>query len=68
MADWVEKLHGFLTLNDREILRDAGKVSRNDAEKYALKEYKKFREIEAKRIAASEDELDRAMKKLGPKE
>jgi hypothetical protein len=67
MADWVEKLHGFLTLNDRDILRDAGKVSRNDAEKHAAKEYERFREIEVKRLEASEDELDKAIKKLGPK-
>ncbi|GEP27799.1 virulence RhuM family protein [Cryobacterium levicorallinum] len=26
MADWVSKLDGFLTLNDREILRDAGRA------------------------------------------
>ena len=24
MADWIEKLNGFLTLNDRDILTDAG--------------------------------------------
>ena len=27
MQDWIIKLEGFLTLNDREILQDAGKVS-----------------------------------------
>ena len=27
MQDWITKLEGFLTLNDREILKDAGKVS-----------------------------------------
>ena len=27
MSDWIEKLHGFLQLNDRDILNDAGKVS-----------------------------------------
>ena len=27
MADWIEKLHGFLTLNDRDILTHAGRIS-----------------------------------------
>lgn len=67
MADWVEKLHGFLTLNDREILTNVGKVSKGDAEKYAHSEYEKFRLAEAKRIETSEDKLDKAIKKLKPK-
>ncbi len=67
MATWIEKLHGFLTLNDREILTNAGKVSKADAEKYALREYEKFRTTEAKRLDESEEELDRAMKMLQSK-
>ena len=27
MKDWIEKLHGFLKLNDRNILENAGKIS-----------------------------------------
>ncbi len=27
MADWIEKLHGFLTINDRNILQDADRIS-----------------------------------------
>ncbi|MBI3632033.1 MAG: virulence RhuM family protein [Candidatus Vogelbacteria bacterium] len=27
MKDWIDKLHGFLTINDRDILQDAGRVS-----------------------------------------
>lgn len=27
MQDWIEKLHGFLNLNERSILTDAGKIS-----------------------------------------
>lgn len=67
MADWVEKLHGFLTLNDREILTNAGKVRKEDADKYALNEYEKFRIAEAKSIETTEDELDKAIKRLKPK-
>ena len=63
-AHWVSKLHGFLTLNDKEILPNAGQVSHKDAEKHALAEYEKFRDAEAKRLAESNDDLDRAVKKL----
>ncbi|MGV7962348.1 RhuM family protein [Photorhabdus tasmaniensis] len=27
MADWVKKLDGFLTLNDRDVLNHAGEIS-----------------------------------------
>jgi len=27
MQDWIDKLHGFLQLNERDILKDAGKIS-----------------------------------------
>lgn len=67
MADWTAKLHGFLTLNDREILTNAGKVSKEVADKHALAEYEKFRTSEANRLAQSEDELDKAVKRLKPK-
>ncbi|MFN0140070.1 MAG: virulence RhuM family protein [Pyrinomonadaceae bacterium] len=67
MADWIEKLHGFLTLNEREILTNAGKISKEAADSHALAEYEKFRTAEAKRLAESEDELDKAMKRINPK-
>lgn len=35
MADWVAKLDGFLTLNDRDILTSAGKVSHELAAEHA---------------------------------
>lgn len=61
MADWQVKLHGFLTLNDREILLHKGKVSHTQAEKHALQQYDEYqKQIAANRI----DELDKAMKKL----
>jgi len=39
MKDWITKLHGFLTLNDRDILDNAGKVSHELAKEIAEKEY-----------------------------
>jgi len=31
MRDWINKLNGFLTLNDRDILTSAGKISHDKA-------------------------------------
>jgi len=42
MQDWVKKLDGFLTLNDRNILDHAGKVSQVMAAQHAGDEYRKF--------------------------
>jgi len=67
MADWIAKLHGFQTLNDREVLADNGKVSHKDAEKHVLSEYEKYKAAEAKRLAESEHELDKVIKTLRPK-
>lgn len=61
MKDWVTKLHGFLTLNDREILTDAGTQSAKSAESYALKEFEQFKR---KSLDGAPDELDKAMKKI----
>lgn len=43
MNNWIDKLHGFLSLNDREILKDAGKISHELAVNFAETEYEKFR-------------------------
>jgi len=42
MQDWMKKLDGFLTLNDRNILDHAGKVSNKMAIQYAGDEYGRF--------------------------
>ena len=42
MKDWLEKLHGFLTLNGREILTHAGKISHELAKQTAEQEYEKY--------------------------
>lgn len=64
MSDWIEKLHGFLQLNDRDILNDAGKVSHELAAAKAEKEYDVFN---AKRIKArdtQEDEFEKTIRSL----
>ena len=42
MRHWITKLHGFLTLNDRNILTHAGKISHQMAMELAEAEYEKF--------------------------
>ena len=60
MTAWIDKLHAFLTLNEKEILQGAGKVSKQLADDLALREYDKFQE--QRRLAGEVDaSLDRAL-------
>jgi hypothetical protein len=61
MSEWQVKLHGFLTLNDREILEHKGTVSHGQAEKHALEQYRQYQKMIADNTV---DELDKAIKKL----
>lgn len=42
LADWDAKLDSFLSFNDRQVLLDAGKVSKKTADAKAHVEYEKF--------------------------
>jgi len=42
MKDWIAKLDGFLILNDKEILDNAGGVSRADMEQKARRELERY--------------------------
>ena len=64
MTDWIEKLHGFLTLNEREILQGAGHLTKEEAEGHALRELDKFRE--AHKLAPDYlSDFDKAVKRIG---
>lgn len=56
MNDWIEKLNGFLSLNDREILNNAGTISHELAKENSEREYKKFKDTQQKMIAESDFE------------
>lgn len=58
MADWIEKLDGFLKLNDRDILKGAGKISNELAKEIAQKEYEKFNQKRLKKEEKKEDDFD----------
>ena len=46
MADWEERLNGFLKLWDREILQDSGKISAELAQMKAETEFEKYRIVQ----------------------
>ena len=64
MQDWIAKLEGFLTLNDREILQGAGTVSAQLAKCHAEKEFEQFRVLDDQRF---ESDFDRMVKRLPAK-
>lgn len=61
MKGWITKLEGFLTLNDREILQGAGKVSAQLAKAHAEQEFEKFHAVEDQQF---ESDFDRMVKQL----
>lgn len=61
MADWVNKLDGFLTLNDRNVLEHAGKISHQIAKQLAEQEYDKFQQ---QRVVNETEQADEALERL----
>lgn len=64
MSDWIAKLHGFLTINDRDILNHAGKISHEVAKAFAESEYAHFHKAQIAAADARESDFDRATKLL----
>jgi hypothetical protein len=46
MKDWAEKLNAFLQFNEREILNNPGKVSKEVAKVFAESEFEKYRIVQ----------------------
>lgn len=59
MQDWEERLNGFLKLWDRDILKDAGKVSAELAKSHAETEFEKYRIVQDRLF---ESDFDRVLK------
>ena len=55
--DWIEKLHSFLTMNEREILQDKGKIAAKFAEQLAFEAYEKFKNEQDKIYVSDFDKL-----------
>jgi len=64
MSSWINKLDSFLTINDRDILNHAGKISHEMAKQLAEGEYEKFH---TRRLANNKTKLsdfDKAIKQI----
>ena len=57
MKEWKEKLELFLKLNEYNILKDNGKITREIADKLALDEYEKYRVVQDQKYISDFDEL-----------
>lgn len=64
MEDWEERLNGFLTLWDHEVLKDSGKISAEMAKLHAETEFEKYRIIQDKMYISDFDQLIIDVKKL----
>jgi hypothetical protein len=64
MADWIMKLDAFLTLNERDILTHAGRISHEMAQSKAELEYDKFKALTAGSPRPVDGDFDTAVKQL----
>ena len=55
--DWIDKLHKFLMLNDREILQDNGSITAKLAKELAVDEFEKYTKIQDKLYISDFDKI-----------
>ena len=61
MQQWIEKLDGFLTLNERDILQGNGRISAVAAEQKALAEFEKYQKLQDAHMVS---DFDRDVRQL----
>ena len=61
MEDWALRLDRFLEADDRELLKDSGKISAQVAKEHAESEFEKYRIIQDRLF---ESDFDREIKKI----
>lgn len=61
MKDWSGKLNAFLQFNEKDILKNAGKVTQAIAKAFAESEFEKYRIVQDKIF---ESDFDKAIKKI----
>jgi hypothetical protein len=66
MKDWITKLHGFLAINDRNILTHAGKIPHQLAKDRAEAEYEKFNQKRIQHADVTGGEFEKAIGQLPP--
>ncbi|MCP4696724.1 MAG: virulence RhuM family protein [Gammaproteobacteria bacterium] len=57
MEDWAKRLDAFLAFDEREILRDAGKISAQVAREHAKSEFEKYRIVQERLFESDFDKL-----------
>ncbi|MBJ6366763.1 virulence RhuM family protein [Snuella sedimenti] len=63
MEDWANKLDSFLSFNEYDLLKDAGRMRKEVAKKFAEKEYEKFRVIQDREYKSDFDRMVEGVKK-----
>ncbi len=66
MEDWANKLNDFLKFNEYEILQNYGKISKDFADKLAVDEYNKFKEIQEESYKSDFDKIVEKTKSTPP--
>jgi hypothetical protein len=61
MEDWAKRLDRFLEFDERDILRDGGKVAAQAARDFAESEFEKYRIVQDRLF---ESDFDRVIKGL----
>jgi len=61
MKDWSDKLNAFLKFNEKDILKNAGKVTQAIAKTFAESEFENYRIVQDKLF---ESDFDKEIKKL----
>lgn len=71
MKDWIERLHEFLQINRKDILKNAGKISHEMAKELAEKEYDIYRKNSLNEPSKADKDFDllanKAIKLVGKK-
>jgi hypothetical protein len=67
MKNWIKKLDAFLSINDREILDNAGKISHEIAKQIADDEYERFNKSRIANSKKSLSDFDKAIKQIEKK-
>jgi len=65
MEDWAKRLDRFLEFDDRKLLEDRGKVTKEMAKEFAESEFEKYRVVQDRLF---ESDFDRMLKEVAPVE
>ena len=63
MEDWATRLDKFLDADDREILKDSGKITKKIANEKAISEFEKYRVVQDRLFMNDFDKLLMNLKK-----